>query len=866
MSDLQILERLKWKKLKFTLNANREKHEYHIPTSFAVNSIVKFISTSLDGFHTEKVFFHIPNRIYYYTPKKNSQIFVEVFFVNENLPFADEWKEKLLIYFDNPENCKNYSFKEVLEINEESLINLQPNESISDLSDTEVTLNFLTPLHFKPYQKRSRIYIDSVKFFQLLKSRIERLFNISLSDINTDLFSVLPYYWKYTEVKRHSKSQEGSTHFINGCIGHLYIRGDLRELFPYLLLGSALHTGTKMAYSYGYYQLNLKSLPSLTPLLYNLDFYKRVFHQFEEEFDDFDESDLLQDDLYKKIFADFVNETYENDSVTVFNIKKSDGGLREIHKPSVKDLFAHKVLVKIIEKPLDNSFEEESIGYRKGYGRHKAVEEINKAIAEGYNYVIESDIEDFFPSVEHSLLIDILKKHIPKADYKIVNLIEKCIKTKVPQGNSIKISEKGLSLGSPLSPILANLYLDYFDELMKLDEIKLIRYADDFVILLKDKKRAEEVLLNTKQALLLLNLHLNEEKTAIKPISDGFTFLGFEFTGDGLAVEKTVVENQYKKPLFVTEPFSFLGVRNNRVEVKKGKEILLSVPIKRVSEILLLEKCTISSYLIKRCSDMKIPISITLNSGYYINTIKPDTRKYYDTLVEHTNRYFNLSYAELLEYAKALVFNKVSNYNKMLSFKREYDDEIKSAYHMFLHKLKNVNTIDEVRGLEGFMAKKYYKKLNSMILNPDFKFKKRERFGNDRMNPLLNYGYYLLFTRINSLVRATGLNPFLGFLHSPENDYESLVADIQELFRAFVDRFLVRIINLKSITADDFNLVEGRYYLKPEARKKFLSMYEAELVKKGGINEHTIMDVLNKQVKDILLWVKNGGALHFFRW
>ncbi len=860
-----FFKKLNWTEITFSLFANKDKNEYHIPTSFAINSIVKSIILQDDLFDPNAAIFHIPNRWFYFKPTKGSIFNVNVMLTGRNKDLGYIFIERLNEHFDIENNNKNYSL-----INEPIIKNVCFEDIVPEyegsLTDTEFTLQFLYPLHFKPLPKRTRLFIDSPYMFKMTKSRFERLFSKEFPQINTDKFSLLPYYWQYAELKRMSKSQEGNIQYVNGCIGNLYIRGDLTEIFPYLVLGSKLHFGAKIAYGYGYFKLHTKSISYFNNLLKNIDFYKKIYHQLEEETDDFEEAKELKEELYETIFEQFNNGTYENDPVKVFYINKTDGSKREIHKPCIKDMLAHKILASMIEKPLDNAFEEESIGYRKGYGRHRAAEMINKAVKEGYKYVIESDIEDFFPSVDHEILRKSLENHIPRSDYNIIDLIMKAVQTKIPKGGKYEVMTKGLSQGSPLSPLLANIYLDSFDEMMKLDDLRLIRYADDFVILIKDIDKAEEILENAKQALTLLNLKLKKEKTNIIPIEKGFTFLGFEFYSDGISVEKEISDNLMKKLLFVSEPFTFIGVRGERVEVRKGSQTLLSVPLRRISEIVLVEKCAISSYLVKKCCDYNIPISMTLNSGYYMTTIKSDKRSHFKTITLHSQRYSSLSNAELLEYAKEIAYHKILNYSKMLKTKRAYDEEFKNVFYVSLEKLKSAKTQDEVRGVEGYFSKEYFKRFNRMVNIEEFKLTKRERFACDRMNPLLNFGYYLLFTRINGLARAVGLNPFLGFLHSPENKYESLVADIQELFRPFVDRFILRIVNTQIIKPEDFMEVESRYYLTPEARKTFLANYERDFNRNLLPLGRSILDLINKQIKNIFLWVKTGSPIKFFRW
>jgi len=130
----------------------------------------------------------------------------------------------------------------------------------------------------------------------------------------------------------------------------------------------------------------------------------------------------------------------------------------------------------------------------------------------------------------------------------------------------------------------------------------------------------------------------------------------------------------------------------------------------------------------------------------------------------------------------------------------------------------------------------------------------------------MNFGYYLLFSRINVTVRAVGLNPYLGFLHNPEDSYESLVCDIEEPFRARIDRLIIRVVNLKMITRDDFVNTEKGSYLKRDAVKKFIRRFEEEMERKNAKNTLSLKESIYVQVMQIKKWVTEGSSLAFYEW
>ncbi|MFM8442832.1 MAG: CRISPR-associated endonuclease Cas1 [Methylococcus sp.] len=143
-------------------------------------------------------------------------------------------------------------------------------------------------------------------------------------------------------------------------------------------------------------------------------------------------------------------------------------------------------------------------------------------------------------------------------------------------------------------------------------------------------------------------------------------------------------------------------------------------------------------------------------------------------------------------------------------------------------------------------------------------FQRRDRRSPDPMNGLFNFGYYLLFTRLNTLVRAAGLNPYLGFLHDGDDDYESLVCDIEELFRAPVDRLLLSLVNLRVIRAEDFRKTASGPRLRPDAVSRFLLHFEDMLhAVVGGV---TLLGAMEAQVEAFRRYVTGEQPLWFYRY
>jgi len=819
------------------------------------------------------IFFHIKNRKHTFKIYQSVPVPLEIFFIRKTLSEVNHWVATFKTYLEDPETGKNFAILSISGPEERNLSRVW--EELGELAtEGEICLEFLTPFPFKPEKEKERTFIGKEGFIRSFERRFTRLFGKEvLYRSETDQFYLLPYYWHYTEIRHQPKSQPGLK-YINGCVGKLYLKGTYKDFLPFLVLGSELHTGPKLAHGQGYYLLHKESPPHFAPHFPDEKAILSVIREVVENYDSaleylsatkdhpFDEVRYAEE-----IYREIKEGTYQPTPNTAFSIKKKGSGQRIVERVSFKDLVVQEYLRKTITPVFERIFEPESIGFRKGVSREKAISLIQEAIASGYQYVIEADIEDFFPSVDPNILMKLIEFYLPKNDTLLKNLLCQSIRNGYQLEGKLYERNNGLAQGSPLSPILANLYLDAFDEKIRDWNVRLVRYADDFVILTKTKKDAEVILAKSQSFLSALGLRLKREKTLIRPIKDGFRFLGIRFERSEVVVEPEEEFKRLKKPLYITEPYLYLSVNGDALIISRNRVVLETIPLYRISEIMVMEKSLFSTALVKKCAEFNIPLTITLNTGYYITTIKPDSKRYYEIASRHCQRYYSLSETELLCFAKEIAVGKMKGYISL--FRQRYQPGHNLIIDELLGTISRINqagSLEEIRGLEGSMAKRIYQQLNPMIANPAFHIQKREREKPDPINSLLNFGYYLLFARINATLRAVGLNPYLGFLHSPSDEYESLAYDIQELFRPFIDRFIIRILNLKVISRDDFRETKDGAYLKREAVKKFIDQFEAEMVRKSEKRELSLEERIYFQVLVIKKWVLEDASLTFYGW
>jgi group II intron reverse transcriptase/maturase len=159
--------------------------------------------------------------------------------------------------------------------------------------------------------------------------------------------------------------------------------------------------------------------------------------------------------------------------------KRKSTGVRYLSVPTVRDRVAQAAAYLGCREIFEKEFESISHAYRQGRGTRTAIEEIRSWRQKGYRFALDVDIDDYFDSVPHDLLIKKLEILLPEPE--LTDIFEKWIRVEVYDGNKVWRLQKGIPQGSVVSPILANLYLDELDEMLMSFDRKLVRYADDCV-------------------------------------------------------------------------------------------------------------------------------------------------------------------------------------------------------------------------------------------------------------------------------------------------------------------------------------------------------------------------------------------------
>jgi len=229
-----------------------------------------------------------------------------------------------------------------------------------------------------------------------------------------------------------------------------------------------------------------------------------------------------------ELYEDITQYRYHPFPLLRFAVPKRSGqGYRYLCVPAVRDRVAQAAVFLKSRNVFEDAFEDVSHAYREGRGVKTAVYAIRALAEKGYRFAVDADITAYFDNINHERLITQLNK-LPLSP-EINQLFQKWIQAEIYDGTAIKTLDKGIPQGSVVSPLLANLFLDELDETLTDMGYKMVRYADDFLILCKSPKEAQEAIEMTDMILEDMELDLNPEKTKQVSFEQGFRFLGAVF-------------------------------------------------------------------------------------------------------------------------------------------------------------------------------------------------------------------------------------------------------------------------------------------------------------------------------------------------
>ena len=244
---------------------------------------------------------------------------------------------------------------------------------------------------------------------------------------------------------------------------------------------------------------------------------KMTVQEVEEWFNQYKE------DLISKI----LNKQYKPMPVKRVYIPKPNGKQRPLGIPTVVDLVIQQAMLQVLSEIYEPIFSDHSYGFRPNHSAHMAMEEVLGYLNDGYEWIVDLDIEKFFDTVNHDKLISILRERVN--DSKTLHLIRAYLQAGILDKGLVRSSTIGTPQGGPISVILSNIYLDKFDKELESRNLRFARYADDCIIFVKSEMSANRVMKSVTSWLeRKLFLKVSAKKTKVVRPTKG-QFLGFTF-------------------------------------------------------------------------------------------------------------------------------------------------------------------------------------------------------------------------------------------------------------------------------------------------------------------------------------------------
>ncbi|HME70278.1 MAG TPA: CRISPR-associated endonuclease Cas1 [Myxococcota bacterium] len=490
-------------------------------------------------------------------------------------------------------------------------------------------------------------------------------------------------------------------------------------------------------------------------------------------------------------------------------LRSADGEPRELRIPPVADRALQRLILARLGPALDRLFETSSFAWRRGLNRAAAARRIERLVNDGWHFAVRADFDRFFDRVPRQLAHDRLEACL--GDDRATAAVWSFVEAEMP-------GDVGIPTGAPLSPLLGNLLLDQFDEAIEKEGGRLVRYADDFLILTRRRSDAERLHLRAQELAADLLLQLNAD-SAVIDLREPFDFLGYRFQHEerwqyaGPTGPRRVQELGWKDAdrtpsvlalalpqetphpagagVIVAGPgIALLDVVGDSLRIRgAGEGDDKDIPLSTLERLIVLGPAGWSPDAPGKLLRSGVPVHLLSDAGWPIGDLVSEPPDNPEAIWLQCQAAADP--ASALLFARPLVRAKLRNFAALLEAATEPGEPTAVRLRELAEECMKAESLDALRGHEGCGAAAWYRRLPS-LLGRGFSFHLRVApDAEDPVNVLLNMGHTMLYRHAIAACRAAGLSPAVGFLHASAGRYASLAADLQEPFRHLVERAVI---------------------------------------------------------------------------
>jgi CRISPR-associated protein Cas1 len=521
-------------------------------------------------------------------------------------------------------------------------------------------------------------------------------------------------------------------------------------------------------------------------------------------------------------------------------------------------------VARILTPLAEATFSDASYGYRPGRSVQMATDRVSALRRAGFDHVVEADVERAFETVAHDPILSRLELLLRDAadGARLVDLVTLWLDH---AAEAMETPGRGLAQGSPLSPLLFNLLLDGLDDRFAKGPARIVRFADDFLILTRSDTAAAEALSMAQAHLAELGLRLGGEETRIVDFDRGFQFLGRLFVKSlvlpapdeadpetetimrqlaGLdsheqaqdAADDAAGHDPGARVLYLTEAGRKLAVTGQAFSVigAAGNEMLRLSPA-RVERVELGPGTHAEAEALRLALSSGTALVFSDGEGEVLGELTPAIPPRYAEL-HLLQAALVLDPVRSVDLARKLVDARLRSMRarlKVLNRDRKLDLVNAAARDIGIEvrKLTVARDLPAIRGHEGRGAALYWPVL-AHLAGRSGAFR-RQRPAADALNASLNYLTALLARDVRGALLATGLHPGFGVLHVTEDRREAAVWDMIEPFRALLAEGLVVGLFIRNRLNETMFVIapNGRVTIQPEGRRALIRAYEEAMAR-----------------------------------